>query len=101
MVVHRVLAVVWGQEEELIVTISWHQYSGRGWRRRLGVDGVALCSSLQVCEFIRKHAALHGTKLSISQGTDAFAVTLAMGKELWLEESCFLEYTQLLKMVHK
>lgn len=54
-----------------------------------------------LCGLIRKHAELHGAKLSISQGNDAFAVTLAMGTELWLEESCFLDYPQLLKMVCK
>lgn len=51
------------------------------------VDGAALCSSLQVCGLIRKHAELHGAKLSISQGNDAFAVTWAMGTELQLEEA--------------
>lgn len=79
----------------LMAAVFW-----KGVKEEVGVDGVALCSPLQVCGLIRKHAELHGPKLSTSQGSDAFAVILAMNTELWLEDSCSLGYTQLLKMVY-
>lgn len=73
----------------------------KGVKEEVGVDGVALCLSLQVCGLIRRCAEQHGDKLSLSQGNDAFAVTFAMDTELWLENSCSLDYTQLLKMMYE
>lgn len=82
MVVHRVLAVVRGQEEEFVYDWLMASVFWKGLKEEVGVDGDDLCSSLQDCGLIRKHAELHRAKLSIRQGNDAFAVTLAMDTEL-------------------
>lgn len=70
-------------------------------KEKVEVDGVALCSSLQVCGLIRKRAVLQGTGLSIRPGMAAFAMTFVFGTELWLGESCFLDHAQLLKVACK
>lgn len=41
-----------------------------------------ICAHLYKIVDSRKHAELHRAKLSIRQGNDAFAVTLAMDTEL-------------------
>ena len=54
--------------------MAWVLWKGK--KEEVEVDGVVLCSLLQVCRLIRKHAVLQGSGLSIGQGNAAFAVTL-------------------------
>jgi len=45
----------------------------KGTKERVEVDGVVLCSLLQVCRLIREHAVLQGVGLPIGLGIAAFA----------------------------